>query len=223
MIENKYTKTIELVPNLDVLPKLIKAYEQAAEEDKTYHDHILNAHRNCLRDAVYFMYEANRTNEAAFWWKYLSDRYPNKPVLNDAKGASLPGTMTYEEYCIKKIQEDVGETDSKRVTGAIIGMIQHGYMELIADQDDRYLGYMLLAEKTYNTYEAQIPKSREEAIGLPPFKELVRIAQDQYLDTENPRLSPEARAVLRSKLNLKKETPPPKKEDVTSAGAAGTK
>jgi hypothetical protein len=215
MVENKYTRTIELVPNLDILPKLVRAYEQAAEEDKTYHDHILNAHRNCLRDAVYFMYEANRTNEAAFWWNYLATRYPNKPVLNDAKGASLPGTMTYEEYCIRKIQEDVGETDSKRVTGAIIGMIQHGCMELLADQDDRYLGYMLLAQKTYSTYEAQIPKSREEAIGLPPFKELKRIAEDQMLDTENPRLTPEARAVLRAKLGREKEVPKPKKEEVT--------
>jgi hypothetical protein len=213
MVENKYARTIELVPNLDVLPKLIKAYEQAAEEDKAYHDHILNAHRNCLRDAVYFLYEANRTNEAAFWYDYLAKMYPNKPILNDAKGASFPRTMTYEEYCVKKIQEDVGETDSKRVTGAIIGMVQHAYMELIADQDDRYLGYMLLAKKTYNTYEAQIPKSREEPIGLPPFEDLVKIAQDQMLDTENPRLSPEARAVLRSKLNMEKETPP--KKEVT--------
>jgi hypothetical protein len=122
--------------------------------------------------------------------------------------------MTYEEYCIKKIQEDVGETDSKRVTGAIIGMVQHAYMELIADQDDRYLGYILLAKKAHNTYEAQIPKSREEAISLLPFDELVKIARDQMLDTENPRLSPEARAVLRSKLNLEKETPP-KKQEVT--------
>ena len=65
MVEDKYTRTIELIPNLDILPKVIRAYEQAAEEDKTYHDHILNAHRNCLRDAVYFLFEANRTNEAA--------------------------------------------------------------------------------------------------------------------------------------------------------------
>jgi hypothetical protein len=115
--------------------------------------------------------------------------------------------MTYEQYCIRKVQEDVGETDIKRVTGAIIGMVQHAYMELLAEQDERYLGYLLLAKKTYNTYESQIPKSREEAIGLPPFDDLVKIARNQMLDTENPRLTPEARAILRSKLGMEKEKP----------------
>ena len=36
-----------------------------AEEDEKNRDHILRAHRNFLRDAVYFLYEYNRVADAA--------------------------------------------------------------------------------------------------------------------------------------------------------------
>ncbi len=207
LVENPYARSFEFVPNLDIIPKVSLAYEQAAEEDKNNHDHILTAHRNFLRDAVYFLYEANRLKESDYWFKYLTAKYPNKPVLDDPK--SLPATLTYEKYAIQKVQEDVRETDPKRITSAIIGMVQHAYTELILGQDERYTGYMLLAKKTRDTYESQIPKSREGPIGLPPFEDLVRIARDQMLDVENPRLPLEARAVLRSKLGMVKEPAAP--------------
>ncbi len=42
---------------------------------------ILRAHRNFLRDAVYFLYEANRVAEANKWFKYLGEKYPDKPII----------------------------------------------------------------------------------------------------------------------------------------------
>jgi hypothetical protein len=203
LVENPFAQAFEFIPNLEIIPKVSFAYEQAAEEDKENHDHILRAHRNFLRDAVYFLYEANRLKESEYWYKYLAVKYPDKPVLDDPK--SLPATVSFEEYAIKKVQEDVRETDPKRVTSAIIGMIQHAYNELILGQDQRYAGYMLLARKVRDTYQSQIPESRKEPLDLPPFAELVRVARDQMLDVENPRLPYEARAVLRSKLGMEKE------------------
>jgi len=204
LVENPYAKSFEFVPNLDIIPKVSFAYEQAAEEDRNNHDHILKAHRNFLRDAVYFLYEANRLRDSDYWYKYLAAKYPDKPLI-DGDPKSLPGTMNYEGYSVRKVQEDVRETDPKRIISAIIGMIQHAYTELILGQDERYAGYMMLAKKTRDTYESQIPKSREEPIGLPPFEDLVRVARDQMLAVENPRLPYEARAVLRSKLGMEKE------------------
>ena len=206
LVDNPYAQAFEFVPNLDIIPKVSFAYEQAAEEDKNNHDHILKAHRNFLRDAVYFLYEANRLRDSEYWYKVLTAKYPDKPVLDDDP-KSLPATMTFEDYAVKKVQEDVRETDSKRIISAIIGMVRHAYSELLLGQDERYTGYMLLAKKTYNTYESQIPKSREDPIGLPPFEDLVKIAQDQMLNPQTSPLPYEARAVLRSKLGMKKEEP----------------
>ena len=56
---------------------------------------------------------------------------------------------------------------------------------------------------------------------MPSFEELVKIARDQMLDVENPRLTPEARAILRSKLNLPKESAPVPQVTNSSSGQSG--
>jgi hypothetical protein len=203
LVENPIAGAFEMGPNLDIIPKVSAAYEQAAEEDKPNHDHILKAHRNFLRDAVYFLYEANRQKESEYWFKYLTAKYPDKPILNDPK--SLPGTMTYEDYAVAKVQEDVRETDPKRIQSAVQGMVQHAYSQLILGEDDRYVGYLLLARKTRDSFQKQI-QGREEPLTLPPFEEIVKVAREQLLDSEHPVLPPQARAILRSKLGLPGET-----------------
>ena len=71
LVANPFAKAFEFGPNLDIIPKVSAAYEQAAEEDENNRDHILRAHRNFLRDAVYFLYVHNRLADAAQWYKYL--------------------------------------------------------------------------------------------------------------------------------------------------------
>jgi len=65
MVANPFIKKFEFGPNLDVIPKVSAAYEQAAQEDVNSHDHILIAHRNFLRDAVYFLYVHNRLADSS--------------------------------------------------------------------------------------------------------------------------------------------------------------
>ncbi len=47
-------------------------------EDLEYSDHIGNAYRNFLKDAVYFLYENDRVADAAKWYKVLGEKYPDK-------------------------------------------------------------------------------------------------------------------------------------------------
>ncbi len=54
LVENPFAGGFEFGPNLDIIPKVSAAYEQAATEDAANHDHILIAHRNFLKDAVLF-------------------------------------------------------------------------------------------------------------------------------------------------------------------------
>src|SRR5437762_9818451 len=95
LIENPFYKAFEFGPNLDIIPKVSAAYEDAAQEDEKNRDHILRAHRNLLRDAVYFLYEHNRIQEAAFWYKYLGTKYPDKTLL-DKQTNSFPANLTLD-------------------------------------------------------------------------------------------------------------------------------
>ena len=77
-IANPFNHTYELGPNLDLAPKVNNAYETMMWEDPKYTNNVAIAHRNFLRNAIYFLYENNRTAEAAKWLHYLGERYPNQ-------------------------------------------------------------------------------------------------------------------------------------------------
>jgi hypothetical protein len=207
LIANPFLKVFDFGPNLDIIPKVSAAYEQAAEEDAPNKDHIQTAHRNFVKDAVYFLYEHNRLKEAAQWFKYLGDKYPNKPIL-DNKPDSLPKNVTLDEYAVSRITEDVNDLGKDRAQAAIEGLIQTSYMNMaIPEEDDRAAGFMLLARKVYDGYMTRIPQERIQVLGLPPFEELSKKVRDRLLDPEN-RLPFEARAILRTKLRLPPEPPP---------------
>ena len=207
LIANPFLKVFDFGPNLDIIPKVSAAYEQAAAEDKPNHENILTAHRNFLKDAVYFLYEHNRLKEAAYWFKYLGEQYPNKPLL-DGKPDSLPATVNLDQYAVSRIAEDVGDLGVDRAKAAVEGLIQNSFMNLAVDNDDRAAGLMLLAKKVHESFMSRIPKERIEVLGLPPFEEMKKKVFDRLLDPET-RLPFEARARLRTKLGLPAEPPPP--------------
>ena len=78
IIDDPFTKTYSLGPNLESHSKVNDAYESLMQEDEKNRDHIATAHRNFLRDAVYFLYENNRVAEAAKWYKILGEKYPEQ-------------------------------------------------------------------------------------------------------------------------------------------------
>ena len=208
LISNPLVKAFEFGPNLDIIPKVSAAYEQAAQEDEKNRDHIERAHRNMLRDAVYFLYENNRIPDASKWFNYLGKKFPDKPIL-DRDTNSFPANITLDRYAVGRVIEDVSETSRDRVKAAVEGMVNNSYACLVSDQEERALGYKLLGRQVLNAYMSKIPKERVEAIGLPPFEETDREILRRILDPENG--APfEFRALLRTKLGMPAEsaTPP---------------
>jgi hypothetical protein len=218
LVDNRWITNFQFGPNLDIVEKVSFAYEHAAAQDKKDSEHILKAHRNFLRDVVYLFFEQNRTNESAHWYKYLAQKYPDKPIL-DKRPDLRPKDMTYDQYAIEKVKEDAGELSPDRVRSLIMGMIANSYMALIQDDDDRSVGFMLLAKKTWQSFNAAIPESRAEPLKLADkFEDLVRVVRDDLLRVDEPRLAPEARAVLRSKLRLG----PERKDEAKAESQAST-
>jgi len=209
LVVNPYVKAFDFGPNLDIIPKVNAAYEQAAEEDKDNRANILNAHKNFLKDAVYFLYMNNRLADAASWYQYLGTKYPNDMLLNGDTN-SQPANLTVDEYAIKRVQEDVSETmDRKRIKALIEGLLQTAYESLLLGQDEYAAGCRHMAEMIRTTYQSKT-SMRKEALSIEPIEEIQRVVLDRLLDPTNG-LPAEARATLRTKLGMGPEpaAPPP--------------
>lgn len=210
IINDPFAKTSSLEPNLDLVPKVNDAYETLMQEDEKNRDHIAKAHRNFLKDAVYFLYENNHVADAAKWYKVLGEKYPDKNILENDQN-SFPRTLTLDEYAVARVQSEVGDTSQERITGVIQGLIARSYYEMAIGQDDRSVGFKLLARKVYDTYMSKIGKmqSNVERVGLPPFDVLNRNVLNRMLDTEKPVLPFAARAVIRTQLGMPAEVAAP--------------
>ncbi|HEY5043918.1 MAG TPA: hypothetical protein VIK53_18245 [Verrucomicrobiae bacterium] len=206
IISDPFNHTYALGPDLDIVDKVNDAYEKmyAEETDHSQQDGILTAQRNFLRDAVYFLYEADRMAEAQRWFKYLGDKFPDKPILeNDPK--SLPKTLTLDEYAVGVVQIDIGETSRDRVTSAIEGLIAHSYYELALGNDDRYLNFSQLAKRVYDRYTNKTSRYGGDRVKLPPYDELNHEALSNLLDPQQG-MPYAARARLRTLRSMPPET-----------------
>jgi hypothetical protein len=206
LIANVADKRFEYVPNLSIIPKVNAAYEQAEQEDDKNRDHIMTAHRNLVRDIVFFLYTYNRQADAAQWFKYLCEKFPNKPLL-DGKPDSLPGKVSLDDYAILRIQDEVDDPGENKVKGVIEGLLRTGYSSLALGEDERFVGMQALAHKVYDRYQAKISRDKrtEERVGLQPFANLQKDVLDRLLHGE---MSTQVANQLRTKLNLPAEAAP---------------
>jgi len=202
--------TYSLVPDLDLTAKVNDAYEKMYAEESDYGQKqgILSAQRNFLRDAVYFLYGSNRSAEAAKWYKVLATKFPDKPIL-DGDPNSLPKNLTVEDYCIARIQEELGDTSQDRTTDVIQNLLTQSYVSLVMGENDYYLGYRNLAKQAYDHYTAKTSGFGEngERVHLPPFADLDHLVLKELLDPKQG-MPFAARAILRTQLGMPPENAP---------------
>jgi hypothetical protein len=209
LMSDPFANGIEIGPNLAIIPTVNKAYEEAAQaRDEQYRNNIEGAHRNFLRDAVIFLYSAGREADAASWYAYIREKYPNKPVVENDP-ASLPGITPLGEFVLKQIGIDVTETDRDKVKARIEEFLGTAYVSLIRGNQELYAGYRLMARALRERYMKEIGKGASvDRIGLPPIEEIEREVVKRLLDPNDPvyGLPPEARAILRTELRMTPET-----------------
>jgi hypothetical protein len=167
-----------------------------------------------VRDAVYFLYENNRMTEAARWFKYLGEKYPDQPII-DKQPDSLPKNVTLDEYAVAVVNIDIGETSQERVTSAVQGLLTHSYLDLAIGQDDRAAGFQLLAGKVYARYQAKMGRDQPRA-SLPPFNDLKLTVLNLLLDPQRG-LPYDARARIRTQFGMPAETNAPPQTVSTNA------
>jgi hypothetical protein len=188
IISDPFSKGESLGPNLDLVAHVNEAYTNfyAEEPDRGQKDGILKAHRNFLRDAIYFLYEADRINEAQQWFDYLAQKYPDKAIIENQPD-SLPKNLTLDEYAVAVVQIDIGETSQERVTAAIRGMLLQAYYDLAIGEDDRSENLMRLASRVHERYVSKTYKyaGGENRIGLMPFADMKNSVLHFLLDPQN--------------------------------------
>jgi len=203
VVANPFNHSYALGPNLDLVAHVNEAYTNfyAEETDQGQKDGILKAHRNFLRDAIYFLYEADRVNEAQQWFKYLGERYPDKPIV-DTQPDSLPRNLTLDEYAVAVVQIDIGETSQQRVTAAVRGLLMRAYYNLAAGDEDRYENLKNLAKRVHERYDAKTAGSNgRDRVPLMPFAEMQTSVVRLLLDPQND-VPYAARAALVTRLGL---------------------
>jgi len=222
IVDSPFVTGLEFGPNLDIIPKVNETYLKMYDEeaDPNQRNGIPNAQRNFLRQAVYTLYVYNRMADAAKWYKYLGDKFPDKNILdNDPK--SLPRNLTLDQYVVGCVQEDINETSHDRVVAILEGLLTTAYTSYVLDEDDRAEGLQALARQARQKYMSTIDAQRVSALGLPPFKTIQSTVLDRMLNPTNG-LAPDAAAILRTKLNLPSQKTPPAAPVEQPAATPGT-
>ena len=188
-------------PNLQMLPRANEAYLKMAAEDEQYRDNILRAHRNFLKDAVYFLYTANRRADAERWYTYLLRQYPDaqfQDARSEDRGLLPLAGLSVDDYAVARVTEDIGETSNVRLTGNILGLLVTHFFFLATDADDEAVGHERLARIAYERFQRKIAAARQQQrVALPPYDEMKLEALRQF-EQDYPDLAPQ----VRTRLNL---------------------
>jgi hypothetical protein len=208
LVANPFEKFFEFGPNLDIIPKVNAAYEEmyAQETSPGQKDGILRAQRNFLRDAVYFLYESDRIADAEHWYRYLSDKFPDKIII-DGDTNSFPRNVTLDQYAVARVMEDVGEFSRDKVKAALEGVIANAYHFLAVGEDRRAAGLRMLARKIRESYMSKI-KGNEERLIIAPVEEIEKDILGRALDPKESPWPFDMRAALRAKLGMSPESAP---------------
>ena len=195
-ITNNYTQRIQFGPNLDMVNNTSRAYlDQAnAEQEEGMRESFQKAHRNFLKDAVYFLYTYNRLPEARRWFEFCKQTYGTNSNINP--------DWTLEDYAISRIEEDAGETSRDRIKAIVEGSIESAYGNLVAGDSDQAQGLMLFAEKVHSNFQQRTThKSAVVRLPLGPFPEIKREVLLRLFDPATG-ANPDFLARLRTELSL---------------------
>jgi hypothetical protein len=218
-VTNVTAENLVLWPNLDQVPVISASYEKMiAEETNNPHglqQNMETAHKNFLKQAIYFLYEDGREKEAQHWFNYLKTIYTNAFVGKEAG-------MSLDDFAVGQIQTDINETDMNKVEAAIQAMFKNEFGCLIRDNEDQAVNYDNMTKRIWSYYHEKISGASDKRLGLKPLPQLRQFVLDKLLDPTTGLLSPRDRAILRSKLNLPAPPASPPVAQPSQTGAAAS-
>ncbi|MGV3772100.1 MAG: hypothetical protein ACO1QB_04305 [Verrucomicrobiales bacterium] len=180
-------------PNLEIIRQTSDSYVEMANLEPEKRDHVLNAHKNFLKTAVYFLYSYNRMKSAQQWMDFLLEKYPN----------ALPPGQSLDEYALARLQEEAGDTDPNRMRAFLEGALETAFFNLSIGEDESGLKKLDLTRRLWNRYMESIGTNEKNRVrvGLPPYRTLYETVLRRVLSPDFG-LNPVLQAQLRTRLEL---------------------
>jgi hypothetical protein len=152
-------------PNLELMPRVRKAYEDALAAHPG-DESIQTAHGNFLREAIELCYTFQRTKQAQELLTDLQTRYP-KPEHD--------GTL--EQFVIAKLQEDMqrklSDATQAEAQRLVESHLYQSYIWKLLGDADRAAGFESRSRLYYASYmQVRQDPTFKERTGLPPYADL---------------------------------------------------
>jgi len=200
------SKPFEYGPNLDIIPNASAAYEEEMVENPKNRDHIETAHRNFLRDAVFMLYMYDQQKDASKWYKYLAEKYPDKPVLL-TQANSFPRNVNLTDYAMSRLEEELGSPGQDKIKGIIEGLETMSFRSMVIGDDGHAAGLDRLAQDLWVRYSKKIDVGSNEVakektlnrIGIPSMPSFKLEILNKLLDNWPPEMA----AILATKTGQK--------------------
>lgn len=184
---DKISGQILLGPNLNMAANGNASYLEMMEASPDDRDNIRNAHKNYLRRLPFYLYTAGRNSEAAYWFKYLVEQYPD---------SVRPG-WTLEDYVISRVAEVASETNVDQSRLMVNNYLGLAFIENAAGDQDRAANYNRIARRIWSRHNEEVgPGAGAVRVGLPDFELMRRDVLEQLTGPES-QLRPGLLAQLR--------------------------
>ena len=189
-------------PNVDLLPRVRKAYEDGLVEFDG-NQSVLDAHGNFLREAFVSLLAYNRLQEARDVYRDLHERYPDE---HTARGFDY-----YAAYSAREAYRDAMGSETRALVEGLAGQALVYYA---MGDEERYAGAALTSRLVYQQFQAEL-KSEEhkDRVGLPPYADLQRkMFEEVYRNVRHP--------AARARLDALRPPPaePPEEEEEGGGG-----
>jgi hypothetical protein len=198
---NKSGNEFLYLPNLEIIKQTSDAYLEMASYETDKHDNILNAHKNFLSTAIYFLYSYNRIEAAQKWFDYWKQLYPEQLV------ALGKPNMTLQEYVFMRVSEDLDTTDPVRSRAAIEGQLQAAFQFYAVGEEAPGVQAEMWARQVYAHFMKNLGNTGKivERMGLPPYEDLWKETVQRMLGPDfpmNQTLKDQLRSYLGSRINF---------------------
>jgi FKBP-type peptidyl-prolyl cis-trans isomerase len=202
LVENRADNIFEFGPNIKVIPKANKAYEEMLRDDPEFRDNIQNGHRNFLKNAIASLYTHNREAESRKYFEYAVKLYPY----------IIRKDQDLDSFVVEYITEDADTGGVDRTKGIIEGLLERSYYDLAIDEDDQAIGYERMAKKLWERHKEKVFRADRGRVDLPPYENIKGDILNRIITFQMAGWSPALVAQLCTRLGLPApklpETPP---------------
>ena len=155
-------------PNIELLPKALRVFEEAlgASGDRSFRE----AHASFLGEAVMILFTFNRREAARELYGRLLDRYP------------WPGApAAAEEYIYQSIVRSLRQEQGSTTAAIVEGFLFQAFVQFAEGEEERAAGFHAIGKLLWRQHMKDLSEELVQTSGLPPMKNLRRTAFERAL------------------------------------------